>query len=250
MAYCRFVYANRLNKTRLNNTKSGLIQEVVAFITILLGLGLLGLTVYMLHRHQSQAVEFSVERTLPLPPLSADLGNNIEVRWTKRLSADTDPVQLEPEPSQHIKTIPWQRAASQLRKSGDIAAALEICKKELPQWTAFNKCCTLLRSQLKNTDLSSTQAEEILARMYKLAATAELLHAKSPEFTRLSRKQLKALPAAQISKMEMPYREIGYSHLRLIRKSDIKLMLSSWGNPLQHQPPRRFHLVSWELLNS
>ena len=43
----------------------------------------------------------------------------------------------------------------------------------------------------------------------------------------------------------MPYLELGYAYLRLIRKQDIKLMHSLWGRPGKHQAPRQLHRDWW-----
>ena len=45
---------------------------MVAFLSILVAVALLGLTVYGLHKYQTMEVEYTVDRSMPLPPLEDD----------------------------------------------------------------------------------------------------------------------------------------------------------------------------------
>ena len=51
-----------------------------------------------------------------------------------------------------------------------------------------------------------------------------------------------------ISRLEMPYPQIGYNELRLIKKTDIKLLLECWGKPKAHLKPRELHGETWKSL--
>ena len=53
--------------------------------------------------------------------------------------------------------------------------------------------------------------------------------------------QLKMLADEVIAKLDMPYRTLDYSELRLLRKSDIKRMLLVWTKPAIQKRPRKYH---------
>lgn len=220
---------------------------MVAILSIIFALGLLGLTVYFLHRHQAMEVEFSVDRSMPLPPLDSDFKAVIGLQSNLKTRSREFPTAEDTAPSSAINAAKhWQTSVSQLKKSGDISGALKLCRKEFPLWGAYNQACILLRSQLKSDQLTPTQVEDKLSELYRTAAIAELLHDTSPDFTQVTPKQLRKLELTQVEKLKLPYRELGYINLRLIRKSDIKQLHAHWGPPSQHSTPRQMYKSWWE----
>lgn len=231
---------------------------MIAIVSILIALALLVLTVYGLHKHQTREVEISAHRSLPLPPIGDEFNGNIEVAGqsaannseTARSSVKREPVKNGDPLSEQGSGSGWQDELAELKRSGDILGALALCEHEFPLWGAYNQACIVLRTQLKSTELSPAQRENLLSQLYRTAAIAELLHDKSPEYHRLSLNQLKNLKLQQADELEMPYQNLGYAHLRLIRKSDIKMMQSCWGRPANHLSPRKLHRTWWEQVTS
>lgn len=231
----------------------------------------LGLIVYGLHRYQSIEVEYTVDRTMPLPPLEGKHLRSIQLRKTAELDYPTgtsslsqSPTANPPEPrgdqSQSAKqaksrsqthavrsagSAGWQEQVSTAKQAGDFSSALKLCEQQFPLWGAYNQYCIVLRHQLKATPANHQEQEEILGRLYATAAIAELLHDKSEGATRFSLKQLRSMALDKLPSLPMPYFEIGYAQLRLIRKSDVKLMISLWGRPNGHLAPRQYHDQWW-----
>lgn len=216
---------------------------MVAFLSILLTVALLGLTVYGLHRYQEMEVEFTVDRTVPLPPLSHEpLYRKNDPSLVSASPAET-PAQLQ---STKNESTNWLETASAYRNEGNYDAALAACEQALPLWGAFNQACIVQRARIKMAQDEGSDFLAQLQKLYALATIAELLHDKSGEYTHLTLGQLKKLDITEISQLDMPYSEIGYQRLRLIQKNDIKLLLSTWGRPTQHLQPRHFHGDWWK----
>jgi len=218
---------------------------MLAIVSLMVALGLLCLTVYGLHKYQAMEVEYSVERSMPLPALDCETSTAIEVSTTnidspppEKKSSDVKP------PAAGPKT--WQEELAEMKKNGDILGALTVCEHEFPLWAAYNQACIVLRAKLRSSKLDENELDKLLTQLYRTAATAELLHDKSPQTRRLTLNQLKKLKFHRAEKLDMPYSEIGYAHLRLIRKGDIKLMQARWGRPLNHSPPRQLHQAWWK----
>lgn len=224
---------------------------MIAFFSIVITVVLLGITVYGLHRYQTMEVEYTVDRSMPLPPLDDELvqvspeqvprqAQEPETPPAPRLSAS------KPEPPPEPRSENWLERVAALKKSGDMDQALALCEDEFPLWGAYNQACIILRTQIRNATADSTHENALLGRLYRLAATAELLHDKSPQAAHYTQTQLKELDLTALKELEFPYDAIGYAHLRLIRKSDIKLMQARWGKVHEHGLPRDYCQDWWD----
>lgn len=225
---------------------------MLALLSILFALALLGLTVYALHRYQTMEVEYSVDRSAPLPPLNEEKPVNPPLTDTQQAPVVV-PVKKSPPARPAVKKQPrktstklWQDEVTALKNAGHYAEAAAVCQKQLPLWGAFNQLCMLIRSELKESKLPPEQRESLLSRLFHTAAIAEFLHDKSGDSEKLSNSQLRKLNLEDIRALKFPYNDIGYAHLRLIRKSDIKFMVETWGRPDGHTTPRKYHAQWWQ----
>ena len=220
---------------------------MLALLLIAIVIALLTLIIYGLHRYQTMEVEFSADRILPLPPLDKDL-----TRLGKPRSIKPDakaPPQSAPVPAggqtASADAPDWQTRLAELKQAGDSAGALAVCESAYPAWGAFNQACILIRSRLRPSQNSAKQMDADLMRLYMTATLAELLHDKSPEFVHLTARGRQRINLKMARALDMPYLELGYAYLRLIRKQDVKLMRSLWGHPGKHQTPRQLHRDWW-----
>jgi len=224
---------------------------MIAFLSILLAVVLLGITVYGLHRYQTMEVEYTVDRSTPLPPLDGDKGESDRRAFDPAVNGDSPGKQAVDRRHASATRNPkstqtWLNRVAELKKTGDMAAAISICESEFPLWGAYNQACIIERLKIKEEGTSKEELEAALQRLYRLAVTAELLHDKSDDHEHLTLNQLKTLDLASVDALEHSYAQIGYAHLRLIRKSDIKVMLANWGRPEQHTLPRSHHEQWWQ----
>ena len=217
---------------------------MVAFLSILLAVVLLGITVYGLHRYQTMETEYTVDRSMPLPPLDPESVSPTDQSDTPDLERRSKQVK-----SKAAKTSQsWLHKVAELKKAGDLGQAMHLCEQEFPLWGAYNQACIIERLRIKDESIDSQQRDSGLRRLYHLAVTAELLHDKTGDSEHLTLNQLKELDLSSVNALQHDYDAIGYAHLRLIRKSDIKVMLAHWGRPAQHSQPRDYHRDWWRRL--
>jgi len=240
---------------------------MIAFFSILLAVVLLGITVYGLHRYQTMEVEYTVDRSMPLPPLESDELSAVEPEQSDPDQTSAKPpaarsttvdassadkpkqtsVSGKADPSQKkTASQTWLQQVAELKKTEQLDAAMTICREEFPLWGAYNQACIIERLKLKQAGNNAVEEQAFLERLYRLAAIAELLHDKSDGTDPVPLSQLRELDLAHLDELRFPYQTLGYAHLRLVRKSDIKLMLSHWGRPDQHQLPRDYHRDWWQ----
>lgn len=254
---------------------------MLALSSIIACLSLLGLAVLALHSYQLRAASVSAERSVPLMAHGIDLDiQSLEIS-DPHSPIPTVNDQLEDISLQNFKPVDpellFTASASNAPidsnfESEGIAAidaglsqasaeaalpptppapltppASDSQPPQYPLLGAYTQRCIELRQRLKTISANPKLLETTLQALYRTAAVAELLHSKK-SVGKLSLGQLKMLPDELITGLEMPYSKLGYSELRLLRKSDIKRMLLLWGKPEVQQCPRSFHRQNWQAI--
>jgi hypothetical protein len=232
---------------------------MIALSTIIACITLLGIAVLVLHNYQLRAASNSAERSAPLMAHGNDLYlQSLEIIDSQfaipveNSQADNLNIQIfqpfDPE-ERFIASVP-NASIEEKPQTADKKASISQYDKEAPQYPllgAYTQCCIELRQRLKNIKGNPKLLDTTLHALYRTAAVAELLHSKNSE-GKLSLGQLKLLPDELITGLDMPYDKLGYSELRLLRKSDIKRMLQLWGKPQTQQCPRNYHRQSWRTI--
>ena len=230
-----------------------------AFITV----GLLGILVFILHKHQLSETESNADKILPLPPLDAMVEKESTPQFDTK-SEKTLPPHLVVSDSRNEIKYPvtnvtaevenanehWSDKVSRLKKANRFAEALAACETAYPRWSAFQQAVLAHRARIKELQQLEQPIDEDLLALYRLTAIAEFLHGRVKGLPDLSLAQLKLINLDVLQNLEMPYNSIGYLELRLIKKTDIRLLLDKWGKPESHQSPRQFYSSSWLKLAS
>jgi hypothetical protein len=215
-------------------------MAILLFIVITVSA--LSLMVYALRRHQLTEVELNADRNIPLPLLKSDHHSNFKL--------DEDKTSLPPRAQQQVQESPihisWQDKVSKLKKAGELALAYTVCQQAFPLWSAYTKASVLLRTEIKGLLKSHQGVATELGALYHLAAVAELLHDKIHSEQNLSKKQMKQLDLSALDELDMPYIKLGYKFLRLLKPTDVNLMIKQWGEPKHHCQPRQLHEKFWD----
>lgn len=229
-------------------------------ITSIAALGLLGLLValvFALHHYQLSAAQSQVDRSLPLPPIGTGAGQrhtrSIGLADGGHLESNVAPPRQPATPAAEMPAVRppegnWLEQVNELKRQGRRAEALAVCRKAFPLWSAYQQASLILRAEIKSELAAGRSPAAGLKELYQLAAVAGLLHDRVKGLPSLTAAQLKHLDLSRVQALPMPYGDIGYLSLRLIKKSDIKLLLELWGKPDSHLSPREFHRDFWAQL--
>ncbi|MEZ5492119.1 MAG: hypothetical protein R3F50_17690 [Gammaproteobacteria bacterium] len=142
----------------------------------------------------------------------------------------------------------WQEQVQELKKQDRLDDALKLCQEQLPLWSAYQQASLIHRARLKLLSQEGRDIEGELKELYDIAAKASFLHDRVKGLPNLPLSQLKRVDLDEVESLEMPYEQIGYNELRLIKKTDIKLLLEKWGKPQAHIKPRELHAETWKSL--
>lgn len=136
------------------------------------------------------------------------------------------PAQAEPGDSQSQL---WQDQVKRLKDKGELELALVLCQQQFPKSQAFQQAAIVLRLQMKQELEQGQDIEPLLVRLYRCAVLSDLFRSNAPLKPANPRHALKSLAAH-----EFQYPRIGHRQLKLLSKSDIKLLENRWGHPPQH----------------
>lgn len=208
-----------------------LAEPPVSFVVVVLAAALLAATLWWLQRQQVRGRAETIERSRELPPLSKEQLPDFAA-GAQTATAVSSPV-ATPAPAANATppqaAIAWQDQVRQLKDVGNLDAALALCQQQFPKSQAFQQAAIVLRLQMKQQIESREDIGPLLAKLYRCAVLADLFRngiTPKPANPRAALKQLAA--------HEFDYRQIGHHQLKLLSKSDIRLLELRWGAPSGH----------------
>ena len=136
---------------------------------LLLFISAIGATSYLLHRHHLIQREREIKRSLPLPPLAkSNFDTPLKAGKTPKDNIGYDK-EAPPQPRS------WVQSVSDMKKKNDLEAALMLCRKKLPLYTAYKQAAIILRSRLDSKKISTELNKTLILELYRVAAAAELI---------------------------------------------------------------------------
>jgi hypothetical protein len=220
---------------------------MLLFALIVVLAAFLAAAVWWLQRQNRQTLRDSIDRSSELPPLAA-----FELPEFLRPATPTGPAAPEftltpPEPKP-VRTDPaahgniWQDQVKHLRETGNLEAGLALCQQHFPKSQAFQQAAILLRLQMKQVLERRQDIAPLLVELYRYAALADLFRSTAPLRPANPLQAFRAVVA-----VEFPYQQLGHHELKLLSKSDSKLLEQRWGQPARHQHAEAV-VTQWESL--
>lgn len=214
-------------------------------ITLVLSLTLVGLTVLALRKHQQQRHIELAEREQSLPPIDVtnDLSAN-QIIHAISPTAEPSPEYREESANARLSTTisadnsteDWKEKCRAHRSAQQYQMALLCAETGWPQSQSYEQTALTIRAAIKKTiSDDSSNLEKWLAALHRAAAESSLLYDKIPGEPEVRWQSIAKTHARQdISQIELPWDKIGANELKLLTKTDRKLMIQTWGEPSQH----------------
>lgn len=197
------------------------------FLTLVLAALLLALSIVVLHKFQQRQIQNNLDKTAPLDAPELDFPDS-----PLDTSPDPSPDNQETDDDMPV-TGNWQSQVKYLRQQNEFQQALQICQNYFPQVQAFQQAMLTQRAWFKLARKQEYKSEEHLDRLYRLACLADYFRPARLESAphiatqlRQTREKLEQFPDL--------YQRLGYQHLRLLSKTDIRQCEITWGVPVQH----------------
>ena len=140
-------------------------------------------------------------------------------------------------------TSAWQDQVKKLKDATEYETALVLCQQQFPKAQAFQQAAILLRLQMKQMLDLQQDINPLLVRLYRCAVLADLFRSGATHKPSSPRQALKGLATH-----EFHYQEVGHLHLKLLSKSDTRLLEQRWGEPRRHLHTETVLGSHWENL--
>jgi hypothetical protein len=216
------------------------------FITLALSSILIAVIVIALKKHQQQRHKDLAERNQSLPPLDAspDFTTDVQSESTRvspgqesvssMKAFDASAADLHEPVANQAKD--WKEQCRQHRQAQRYEQALSCSDLAWPQSQSYEQAAITLRAAIKqHKESGSSIPEKWLLALYRAAAESSLLYDKVEGEPELRWQAIaKTCSREEISQIELPWNEIGADELKLLTKTDRKLMTQLWGEPKRH----------------
>jgi hypothetical protein len=152
----------------------------------------------------------------------------------------------------------WADKVKRLKKEGAYDEVINICKKNIPLPAAFRELSIALRKKIIIALKQDKNINSKLNMLYELAVYHRFLFAyptvKISKIAAFS-EEGRIYPTFSVAglahnkgamkKIKANYTDMGYKFIELLNKTDIKWMVTVWGEPKNHADPRQVYLVEW-----
>lgn len=214
---------------------------LIAFVVLLIA----GI-IHVLHRYQLRERREHADRSAPLstPPLTfAESDEDVVLTIDARTEAGSRDEAAESE-----EGAPWLQELKRLRERGDFPRALALSRVRHPRVQAYQQTLVTLRAEIKQAQREGRSLQPMLSSLYRHAALADLFRHDSrcrPDPDSPLAPHLAALAAEHL---DLPWPQIGYRRLRLLTRTDIRLLTEAWGEPDAHRHAEEVEGEAWREL--
>ena len=129
------------------------------------------------------------------------------------------------------KTLNWLQEAKLFRDKNQFDDSLSLCLEQLPKIQAFKQLLITYRALIKQQLAKKQDAAQTLEDLYRVAVVADLYRS---ETTFLDEHPNAEFARKLLRTLKTDYLQTGYAELSTLIKSDIKLLIQTWGEPQQH----------------
>jgi hypothetical protein len=224
---------------------------VAVLFVLIFSVGLAA-AIWWLRRNQQRQRSELVELSSELPPLkTANIPD-----FTKATTASPFPTappmpskppaattEERPEKPEKTVSLAWLDLVKQLKERQELETALTLCQQQFPKAQAFQQATIIIRMQIKLGLEKQQDINPLLTKLYRCAVFADLFHnplSPKPQNPRLA--------MTNLAGHEFSYAEIGHHELKLLSKSDVRLLEERWGLSPQHSRPEAVLGSLWQTL--
>jgi hypothetical protein len=122
---------------------------------------------------------------------------------------------------------------------------LVLALDNLPLPAAFREAAVAVRTLIRAKRKLSVGFVDELTLLYWLAAVSSFSVPYSEVLNEPGNNVFAAIPGKRINGLHFTYSELGYEHLSLLGKTDVKWIEEAWGTPDSHTTLHTMHIDLW-----
>ena len=129
---------------------------------------------------------------------------------------------------------------------GEPAKQLSLALDNLPLPASFKEAAIATRAIIREKRKSKEIYDDELALLYWLAAINSFSIPYSEVLKEPGYNVMESIPGKMLNSLAFSYNELGYQKLKLLNKTDIKWIISCWGEPDSHTTLHNLHIDIWK----
>lgn len=137
----------------------------------------------------------------------------------------------------------WADAIKNYR--GEPAKRLSMAMENFPLPGAFKEAAIAIRGLIKEKKKNNESYSNELTMLYWVAAINSLSIPSSSYLQQPGFNVMEAIPGSVINALQFSYYELGYEELKLLNKTDVKLIIKEWGEPKVHSTLNNIYSSLW-----
>jgi hypothetical protein len=139
----------------------------------------------------------------------------------------------------------WADRVRQLKKNGATEEVISIAQKHIPYPGAFREIGIAIRKDIRTQRKQGKDSKQILRQLYRWAVIENFFcFIEWPRI--ISEPILHPTATSCIKGLNLSYNDIGYEHLGLLNKTDIKWLVESFGEPTKHCNAKDANFEQWK----
>jgi hypothetical protein len=123
---------------------------------------------------------------------------------------------------------------------------LQLALQNLPLPAGFREAAIAIRTLVRLKLSKNFEFTDEIALLYWLAAVESFGIPYSEFLRQPGFNVLESVPGNVIKSLPFSYQKLGYKHLGLLNKTDIKWCIACWGEPNQHTTLNALHSELWQ----
>ncbi len=116
----------------------------------------------------------------------------------------------------------------------------------MPLPASFREATIATRALIRGKRKENELYDEQLYLLYWLAAVDSFSIPYSSKLQEPGYNVIESIPGEKLKTLPFSYKSLGYRHLTLLNKTDVKWLIEAWGEPESHRTLHKLHLGVWE----
>ena len=128
----------------------------------------------------------------------------------------------------------------------DPSQRYQVAQKFLPWPLGFKESVLALRAIIRDKKKADVDYESDLLSLYHLAAWESFCPKQCESIDEPAFKVFDQIPGGVVADLEVDYQQLGYKQLKLVTKTDAKMLVSLYGEPKQHSTLNQLYAEVWQ----
>jgi hypothetical protein len=130
---------------------------------------------------------------------------------------------------------------------GEPAKRLKIALENMPLPASFREAAIATRALIREKRKTKESYDEQIYLLYWLAAIDSFSIPYSEKLKEPGYNVIESMPGKKLKGLPFTYKNLGYTELNLLNKTDVKWLIESWGEPEIHSTLHSVHFDVWQV---